>query len=196
MTDWGTGQGVEQGFGVVGHAPPAGTPLPSSGNPTCVGHDTAGSLGTRWLQDGPQQAAMEPRPWTPVPHPARSPWVLVPHPALSLTHLGHVYQPDTSRRRQQCRQDHHPMGAARREGAMGGHPQKVPDQDPGGCWWPRDTRLGRCMTPMGGISGGTVGARAERLRCPPGSPPPRAAPAEFGVILQRKIMVIFLPPYA
>lgn len=57
-------------------------------------------------------------------------------------------------------------------------------------------RLSRQVALRGGTGGGTVGMRAEQLRCPPGSPPPRAAPAEFGVILQRKIMVIFLPPYA
>lgn len=57
-------------------------------------------------------------------------------------------------------------------------------------------RLGGRVALRGGIGGGTVGVRAEQLRCPPGSPPPRTAPAEFGVILQRKIMVIFLPPYA
>lgn len=57
-------------------------------------------------------------------------------------------------------------------------------------------RPGRRVALRGGIGGGTVRVRAEQLRCPPGSPPPRTAPAEFGVILQRKIMVIFLPPYA
>lgn len=57
-------------------------------------------------------------------------------------------------------------------------------------------RLGRRVALRGGIGSGTVRVRAEQLRCLPGSPPPRAAPADFGVILQRKIMVIFLPPYA
>lgn len=48
-------------------------------------------------------------------------------------------------------------------------------------------RVASAVAPSGGGSAAVVPARL---------PPPRAAPAEFGVILQRKIMVIFLPPYA